>query len=227
MGSRRTRGPNIVNNTVVMTTGASYTMENEAQLFVRKTAGSATSVTLPANPVPGMTVLVADDKGDAASNNITIQGAGGSTIDGQASVVINLAYGSMTFIWTGGSGGTPQWNVQSAKTSSGSGAIVATSFAWANIANVNAAGTVLANAAALAAAVTLVAGANNTAGVALPSAAAGQEYWVYSSVATNTLKVYPPVNGTINNAAANSAFVASAQTLYGFICTGNGNFIAT
>lgn len=73
-------------------------------LVVRKTAGSATAVTLPTNPVPWLSYVVKDGKGDAATNNITVSSA--ALIDGNPTVVMNVNYQSMSFEYD-----TTTWNV--------------------------------------------------------------------------------------------------------------------
>ena len=79
-------------------------------------------------------------------------------------------------------------------------------------------GTVIGNAAAITARFSVVTGANDSAGVLLPSTAAvGDEYLVYSSTATSGLKVYPPVNSDINDGSANAAVAIEGKTLARFI----------
>jgi hypothetical protein len=73
-------------------------------LVVRKTVGSATTVTLPTSPIPWLTYVVKDGKGDAATNNITIASA--ALIDGSASVVMNVNSQSMSFEYD-----TVTWNI--------------------------------------------------------------------------------------------------------------------
>jgi len=70
------------------------------------------------------------------------------------------------------------------------------------VAAVTAAGTNLATAAALSNGVNVVAGADGTKGVKLPTAVAGTTITVYSSVATNGLVVYANTSDTINGGAS-------------------------
>lgn len=80
-----------------------------------------------------------------------------------------------------------------------------------------AAGTVQANAAAIVSRVTQATG-DDTVGVILPSTARpGDEYFVYNLAATAGLKVYPPVNGDINDGSANAAVVIEGKTLARFL----------
>lgn len=83
------------------TSTGDVTLKNANVLVLKKSVGAATTVTLPSGPVPGRTVVVKDAKGDAATNNITVQGAAAATIDGQANVVLNVNYVAACFIWTG------------------------------------------------------------------------------------------------------------------------------
>lgn len=81
-----------------------------------------------------------------------------------------------------------------------------------------AAGSVIGNAAAISSRFTVVTGADNTVGAILPSTArVGDAYFVYSSTATNGLKIYPPVNGDINDGSANAAVTIEGKTLGIFI----------
>lgn len=91
---------------------------------------------------------------------------------------------------------------------------------------VAAAGTVIANATALSTGFTVVSGADDTKGVVLPTAAPGKVCEVYTSVATSGLKVYPPVNGTINDGSANSAVVIEGKSLARFVGTSGTNWAA-
>ena len=87
-------------NTEIITAGATfaspYLVETtDTNILFNKTIGSASYATLPSSgsmayPFP---VLFKDIKGDAYTNNITINFTGGQECDGQTSVVINGAYG--------------------------------------------------------------------------------------------------------------------------------------
>jgi len=88
---------------------------------------------------------------------------------------------------------------------------------------VNAAGNVIGNAAALASGFSVVDGADNTKGVQLPVATAGQVVAIRSSVAAKTLEVYPQVNAAIDALGANNAYTMAAATTGGsaiFIAAG-------
>lgn len=69
-------------------------------IVINKTVAAATTVTLPPSPVAGDTCTVKDGKGDANTNNITVQAAAGN-IDGAASAIINGARTSLAFVYTG------------------------------------------------------------------------------------------------------------------------------
>jgi len=90
----------------VLTSGASDTLlSTDFMLVVNKTIGGATTIYLPAVPSANFLAVVKDGKGDAASNNITIDG-NGNNMDGAATVVMNLNYQALNFAWNG-----TQWNV--------------------------------------------------------------------------------------------------------------------
>lgn len=78
---------------------------------------------------------------------------------------------------------------------------------------VAAAGSAQGDAAALTGMVNVVSAADGTKGVILPSAAEGLVIHVYSSVATNGLKIYPPSSGTINDGSANAAITIEGKTM--------------
>lgn len=90
----------------IMTAGASITLdENSRKLVVNKGAGSPTAVNLPATPKLGQEILVKDGKGDAKTNNITVDG-NGTTIDGFSDVVLINNYQAYTFFYNG-----TEWNI--------------------------------------------------------------------------------------------------------------------
>ena len=65
--------------------------------------------------------------------------------------------------------------------------------------------------------VSIVTGADGTKGVILPADdPVGALREVYSSVATNGLKVYPPTGGDINDGTANAAVTIEGKTLATF-----------
>lgn len=58
----------------------------------------------------------------------------------------------------------------------------------------------------------VVSAADGTKGVILPVGVAGDVVRVYSSVATNGLKIYPPTGGDINDGTANAAITIEGKT---------------
>lgn len=70
-------------------------------ICVNKTVGAATTVNLMASPETGRVVNVLDCKGDANSNNITVDPNGETTINGASTYVINTAYGSIRAYYNG------------------------------------------------------------------------------------------------------------------------------
>ena len=81
--------------------GGSYSiLATDHVIGVTSTAAPRT-LTLPASGrVAGMTFVIKDESGGAATNNITVQG-NGANIDGAASHVINTNYGFVALYWTG------------------------------------------------------------------------------------------------------------------------------
>jgi predicted RecA/RadA family phage recombinase len=67
-------------------------------------------------------------------------------------------------------------------------------------------GTAIANANAVATGFTIVTGADDTAAIRLPEAAAGRVCFIKNGVANKILKVFPAVNDQINNTTANSVY---------------------
>lgn len=74
-------------------------------VVVNKSSGAATTVNLPSSPATGLTFIIKDGKGDAATNNITLTPAAGN-IDGAATSVISTNYQSKRVVYNG-----TQWNV--------------------------------------------------------------------------------------------------------------------
>lgn len=90
----------------VVTGGGDITALNtDNVIVVDKDTGAATTVFLPAVPADSQLLIVKDGKGDANSNNITLDGNGGN-IDGGSTLVIGSSYGWNQLIWNG-----TQWNI--------------------------------------------------------------------------------------------------------------------
>jgi hypothetical protein len=236
MPSGNLHGPMVLNEITIKTTAGAVTMLNEAVLIVNKDSGASTAVTLPANPSRGRLVRIKDGKGDAATNNITITPAAGN-VDGAANYVIAENYGSVEIMYNG-----TQWNVVAASEASMSVAaatITTLTSTTVNATTVNgttvngttlvggvrhgtpatlaAAGSAQGNAAAITARVTFVTGADNAKGVILPTGTAGDEYFVYSTVAANGLLVYPASGQDINDGSGNAAVTIEGKTMAQFI----------
>lgn len=87
---------NFINQEV--TSGASAAvLTNAKTVRVNKTIGSATTLTMPlaAAMVPVESILIVDWKGDAGTNNITINPSGTEKIQGLSSWAITSDYGSV------------------------------------------------------------------------------------------------------------------------------------
>lgn len=80
-----------------ITSGASATIQTNAETVrVDKTIGSATTLTLPPANTMLYPVLIVDWKGDAGTNNITINPNGTEKIQGLSSWTIAGNYGSVS-----------------------------------------------------------------------------------------------------------------------------------
>lgn len=80
---------------VVTATGPVTILASDAggSVFINKAGSEATTVTL----LPGVRVTVHDGKGDAPTNGITFVSTSGGKIAGQASIILNGSYDSLTF----------------------------------------------------------------------------------------------------------------------------------
>lgn len=97
-------------NWLSQTAAGNVTVVNEDVILVDKASGQATTVTLPAPGATGARRLkiVVDDRGDAATNAITVNVAGSGTINGATSYVINQNFGFAMFLDVG-----DEWQVVS------------------------------------------------------------------------------------------------------------------
>ncbi len=91
----------------VITAAGDVTVSASSDYFlcINKTTGAATTVNLPGSPAAGLTFVVKDCKGDAATNNITITPASGN-IDGAATFVQNVNHQAAVVSYDG-----TQWEV--------------------------------------------------------------------------------------------------------------------
>jgi len=74
--------------------------DSENGVFLNKTIGAPTTVTLPLAPPAGHLVIVKDKKGDAQTNNVTVDTLVG-VIDGFANVLLTQNYQSYIFMFDG------------------------------------------------------------------------------------------------------------------------------
>ena len=88
---------------VTIVTQTPYTALSTDYMLAVDVAAAAV-IQLPVSPT-GTVFIIKDIDGDASVNNITVSGIG-STIDGSASALINVDYGSITLIFNG-----TEWNI--------------------------------------------------------------------------------------------------------------------
>lgn len=91
--------------TIKTTSGAYVVGTTETFIVINKGTGAATTVTLPTAPNTGRMLIVKDGKGDAAANNITVDG-NGKTIDGAGTKVISTNYDLRRLVYNGS-----EWNL--------------------------------------------------------------------------------------------------------------------
>lgn len=81
--------------------GAVTVTATDDVIAIAQTVGAAITVNLPASPETGRSYSIKDGKGDALTNNITVEPDGAGTIDGAGNFVINVNYGSVDVTWDG------------------------------------------------------------------------------------------------------------------------------
>ena len=85
----------------VLTVGPNDIMTSSDEvLVVQKGIAGTSLITLPASPETGRICTVVDGKGDANTQNITVQPAAG-TINGAANKIISTAYGLYRLVYNG------------------------------------------------------------------------------------------------------------------------------
>lgn len=95
-------GGGIIRKTRVVTEAGAVTVANtDDVIVVKKTVGAATTVNLPASPEAGRTFTIKDGKGDAATNNIVIDPAGGTLIDGTTTLTLSTNYARCVVVFDG------------------------------------------------------------------------------------------------------------------------------
>jgi hypothetical protein len=90
---------------VITSSGDVAVLSTDNVIIVNKTVGATTAVNLPSSPSTNQYFVVKDGKGDANTNNITING-NGKTIDGGSSLIIGSPYGWNQLIYNG-----TEWNI--------------------------------------------------------------------------------------------------------------------
>jgi hypothetical protein len=207
-------------NSVFTGTGNVTMAAGQKIQVVNKGTGAATTVTLPPNPANWEMAIVKDGKGDASTNNITVQAASGN-IDGSASHVLNIPYQAAIYVYNG-----TQWNLvdtsttQVTQNSTAPGAVIV----FSSTGPIVAAGSTQGNAAALTNANNIVSGADGTKGVILPTPVqVGQEVAVVNTNGASALKVYADAGGTggtINGGSGNASASLAASKGTTYVCTG-------
>lgn len=99
-----------VNVTAVNDAASPYTVLGSDYVIAADTSGGAVTITLPASPATGRTVVVVDEGGAAGASNITIGGNGNNIAAAgtvASSKAIDSNYGTMTLYFTG-----TIWNAQ-------------------------------------------------------------------------------------------------------------------
>ena len=84
---------------------STYTVLASDDIIAVDASGGAIAITLPSSPTTGDMLLIKDSTGNAAANNITITAASGN-IDANASVVIDVNFGSIELVYAGS-----LWNI--------------------------------------------------------------------------------------------------------------------
>lgn len=83
----------------VTVTTADLTTAYAMVIVAKGSPGSATTLNLPAEPIPNAPITVQDGQGDAASNVITVSG-NGRDINGASTSTINTAYGAKKYVYS-------------------------------------------------------------------------------------------------------------------------------
>lgn len=74
----------------IIVSGASYSvLPADSFIAVAKSVGSATNIILPSGLLVPRALTIADCKGDAGTNTITLTAAGGDTVDGAATYALS------------------------------------------------------------------------------------------------------------------------------------------
>lgn len=74
-------------------------LSTDTGLLINKTIAGATSCVLPSPPITvGRMIFIKDMKGDAGTNNITLDAGSGNLINGQQTLVMDANYGTTMLI---------------------------------------------------------------------------------------------------------------------------------
>ena len=86
----------------IVSTSANYiTLQTDSVILVASQNTPDIVITLVANPITGTVQTVKNNDGYAETNNITIEGSGASTIDGQTEWIMAIDYQAVDFIFDG------------------------------------------------------------------------------------------------------------------------------
>jgi len=107
-GIETTQSGKVRKTRVVTAAGAVTVATSDDIISIDKTSGAATVVNLPATPSTGVTYVIHDGKGDAATHHITITPASGN-INGASTLVLSNNYGTVTVTYNG-----TQWDATTA-----------------------------------------------------------------------------------------------------------------
>lgn len=204
---------------VVADPGDAGTLTADRQLSLFKiTTAAAETRTLAQPTKPNIMCMVCLD---ATSGDLTLTVTGGYNQAATTSLTLDTA-GDWVLFMSVEVGSSYYWRVISSEGVNVTRTDITATTATATTANVTnlqfavtavnatAGGSAIGNAAALSAGFNRVSGADNTAAVKLPVAAAGLVVLVKSAVNGKTLPVFPQVNSSIDAIAANSAITLGA-----------------
>lgn len=93
-------GGNSFSAEIVNTAGGGNTYTIDHDLNYIGVSGDTVTVNLPLEPIEFIEYTITDLRGDAETNNITING-NGKLINGETSAIIDTNYGSFTFKYSG------------------------------------------------------------------------------------------------------------------------------
>lgn len=89
---------NLFSSEIVLTEDVNYTINHDIGYI--GVSGNTTTINLPSEPIDYIEYTITDLRGDAETNNITING-NGKKINGGDSAIIDTNYGSFTFKYSG------------------------------------------------------------------------------------------------------------------------------